>query len=529
MTGTRLRALTAALAIAMSAAACSSDSVAELGMAVSVYTSPGHDPYSSVSFLRLYAQSPSEGIVGDPVVVPYSPTGQAEIPLIPYGADRQIVVEGWTAGAGGSLGFLVSRGKSLYADVLSGVAQQTLPVLLARVNAFVSLSDSINRSVVQLVQGRVGHAIERTPRHELLVVGGGAVANATAAWWGPTGVSSLSKSVEIVDLTTNSVRQHADGMFFERAWHTVTALGTGQALIAGGYANINGTPQAINRVEVYNPGGPIQVLQNNLAKARAGHTATLVDEETFTVLFVGGDTDGQGTYELWNPVSGTLSLRDLPEGARPRGHHRATSFTLPGRKPPILITGGEDDQGMIASVMIYDVQTDTMFLHKESLSEARAQHAAVFVAARNYVYVAGGYTTTDRQTASAAIDVYDIGADDLFANQGFRLKTARGGIAAAAMSGNSVLLSGGTGTGGGALNSIEVIYEYLDPARGAFVIDVAPSNTDPSVGPPIPFLQGARFGQQAIFLDGGMALLIGGVSTEGGLSMPTDLTLYNPQ
>src|SRR5690606_3245762 len=92
-----------------------------------------------------------------------------------------------------------------------------------------------------------------------------------------------------------------------------------------------------------------------LAVPRAGHTATLIDDATRLVLFVGGDE--AGTWELWDPVGGSVpygGAKPLPDGLA-RRHHRATTFFLPGRaEPAVLITGGESPAFVHATAMLYD-------------------------------------------------------------------------------------------------------------------------------------------------------------------------------
>ena len=129
-----------------------------------------------------------------------------------------------------------------------------------------------------------------------------------------------------------------------------------------------------------------------------------------------------------------------------------------------------------------------------------------------------------RTAVSNAIDVYDTGKDTVKAMPGFNLKTPRGGHAAAKAFGNSVVFTGGTGPAGLPLNSIEVIYEYLDTEQGSYHIEVAESNVEGAGG--IPFIPIARTGSISVFTDGGMVLTVGGLA--GGAVLPTDVLLYNP-
>ncbi len=528
------KTLLAAALVAGATGACDSSQGSPLGLAIDLYAPAGQAPFQGVNYLRIWAED-DDGPVTTPKVVPYDGPGSVTLDNIPFGVGRSVVVEGWQGQAPPPEGVVVSRGRSARARVDQGGEAQTLPLMFAKVNAFAPLTNADSRLPSSLASGRVGHTITRSAFGDLFVIGGGTVGDASASWWNAQGFSALSKSVEAIHEATGAVRQLAQGIFYERAWHTTTALYTGQLLVAGGYSTISGSRQAISQVEVYNPQQDrFDVLAAQLAVARAGHTATLIDESSFTILFVGGDPDtaATGTYEIWNPVSGTISVRDLPDGTL-RRHHTATLFRIPGRQTDsVLIAGGESPSGPLNSALVYDIATDTMTLVPGGLSVAKTQATATWVPARNFIYVAGGFTSQDRTQVTGTIDVYDVGTQKFFTNPGFTLRTPRAAQAAAPLRGNAVLLSGGLGANRTALNSVEVIYEYLDPAQGAFVIDVAQSNADPSNGDPlIPYLSSARFGQRVLTLESGMALLVGGVGVDGQgtTTNPTDLTVYNPQ
>ena len=80
---------------------------------------------------------------------------------------------------------------------------------------------------------------------------------------------------------------------------------------------------------------------------------------------------------------------------------------------------------------------------------------------------------------------------------------------------------GGTGQRFGS-RQLEIVYEYMDPNQGAFVImSEFKSGTSDRTLP-----SGARTGTQSVFTDSGMVLTLGGVGAAGDL--PTDLLLFNP-
>ncbi len=508
-------------------AGCGDDDQGELGIAVQLVQLPGADAFAGVSFVRVSVEADGKSVGPVKQSTFNAEGGSVSLDGIPFGEGRQVVVEGWSATADGELGFLVSRGRSAPVTVNQGDKSTDVNVLIAPVNQFHSMTSFLDGNTQALAQGRVGHTVTKTARGEVLVIGGGTIESAESAWWGPEGFTSFSKSVEVISERDQHISLHPQGMYFGRAWHTATPLSTGQVFLSGGYTNLNGQNQPLKRVEVYNPGlaNSIDVIKYDMQVPRWGHTATLIEENSFTVLFVGGDDEGaaQGTFEIWNPYSGTIAFGQLPDNTM-RRHHEATLFEVPGRGPAVLISGGESSTGPLDSILVYDVTKNNMIVHPGKMATPRTQHTGVWVEGRNFVYLAGGYTSLDRQQASDAIDVYNIVENTVGAQPGFSLNVARGGHSAVKAFGNSVVFMGGTGQGGSTLDSLEIVYEYMDPNQGAYVIKVGQSSNQ---GPVIvPFLPGARTGTQSVFTDAGMVLTLGGIGAAGDL--PTDLLLFNP-
>jgi hypothetical protein len=355
------------------------------------------------------------------------------------------------------------------------------------------------------------------------VTGGGTIVDAGASWWNGAGFASYTKTVEAVELGTMTVSGRKD-LVLPRAWHTGTALSSGQVILAGGY-DASGTPTTA--VELYNPPA-ISVQQQVLspmAKARAGHTATLIDDSERLLLFVGGDVEG--TWELWDPVAGSHGAQPLPDG-KPRAHHQATAYTTGADAAlQVLVTGGENDTEVLATSLVYDAQQeDVIVIAKPMPGGPRTQHAAVWVPERSFIYVTGGFTERDRSVATASIDVFGT-SDTTFRddNAGFALGTARGGHEAVLLPDNVVFMAGGLGAAPTVpLGTVEVIHEFVDAQTLTLRIAVASSAPGS-----VPFLPEDRIGARSIALPNGMALLVGG-ATEGGtgFAMVSDLWLYNP-
>ena len=121
---------------------------------------------------------------------------------------------------------------------------------------------------------------------------------------------------------------------------TLTLLADGNALMAGGIDNCSGT--ITNTAEIFTPPNEFfTMLAAPMMEARAGHTATLLDDDT--VLIAGGIENLNGvmtavnTAEIYDPISQTFSPVLAPMVA-PRVGHTAT-LLKDGR---VLLAGGNN-------------------------------------------------------------------------------------------------------------------------------------------------------------------------------------------
>ncbi|MCC6622666.1 MAG: hypothetical protein IT385_15495 [Deltaproteobacteria bacterium] len=525
---------------ALGIGACGDDSegASPDGMFVHLYGASGaHDPFTGVGWVRLVMSG--DGMAAPYAnLVPYAPGGSATLDAVPFsgpGQKRTLVVEGW-ADAGGQPGFVISRGRATPLEVRSGAEPQDLDVLMARVNSFLPLISSASKNPQQLAQGRVAHAVAHTAA-EIVVMGGGTIAQPSSTWWTGAGFAQVIDTVEAIRLDTMEVEARP-AMKLARAWHTASQLSSGQVIIAGGFG-ADGNPTGA--CELYNPPGvlegrPLDLLP--LAVPRAGHTATLLDEATRLILFVGGDAGG--TWELWDPTNGSQGAQPLPDSL-PRRHATATKFFLPNRsEPAVLVAGGETTTTVHSTAMLFDSVAKAMVPVSEAMpGGARTQHTAVWVPGRQFVYLAGGFTSVQRSGVTSAIDVFNIAERPprfIAGNSGFRMRTARGGHDAVLLPDNVVVMVGGAGdepagTGIRPLGSLEVVHEFIDTVDFTLRIEVASSWNPTGVGQ-VPFLPADRLGHRTVALDSGMALVIGGATIDGGsggFRLVRELSLYNPQ
>lgn len=209
-----------------------------------------------------------------------------------------------------------------------------------------------------------------------------------------------------------------------------------------------------------------------LSVARADHEMTLLNDGR--VLISGGweqptswlDADPSFTAEIYNPE--TQSTQMLPNMHGARGWHTATLL----KNGNVLIVGGYSAFGSSATAEVFNVETGTFVLYKESMGEGRGGHTATLLE-DGKVLIVGGFNSVNKATATA--EIFDPN-DGVFAKIHEPLNHARGSHAAIRLQNGKVLI-----TGGGALtlmsdspsqsldtSSILSVGEVFDPSEKSF-------------------------------------------------------------
>jgi len=187
------------------------------------------------------------------------------------------------------------------------------------------------------------------------------------------------------------------------AMHTATLLPNGDVLIAGGM-DADGKPQAL--VELYNPVTGKFTPTGSMNLARREHRATLL--QNGQVLITGG-LDAQervlAIAELYDPATGKFALTTeaFPQTGTTMTdvRYEKTASILPNGQ--VLIAGGEDVDGVLATAELYDPAHGSftciggrsggpLSLCKPSMIDFRIYAVAVPLA-DGQVLIAGGYNT----------------------------------------------------------------------------------------------------------------------------------------
>jgi len=206
-----------------------------------------------------------------------------------------------------------------------------------------------------------------------------------------------------------------------RKFHTATLLNDGRVLIVGGEDAAN---QILDTVEVYDPdthsfspGPPLSSVAGhdpNLPNvfARSHHTATRLANGS--VLIAGGEYADPGTGNRKpHPsgvvfVPGTISISGSDEWSfdfriTARTQHQAVRVTPGGAERVVLIggRGGPNAADPLDSVEV--ITSNGTLVVSGTLSEPRAQHAAVALDERRVLVAGGAAATVSGATAGAEV------------------------------------------------------------------------------------------------------------------------------
>ena len=241
----------------------------------------------------------------------------------------------------------------------------------------------------------------------------------------PLNGNQLVQALASAELFNPSTNQFSltGSMNSGRAGHTATLLANNSVLVAGGETQ-NTAPTYLASGEVYNPvNGQWSAAANSMAMARFGHSATLLRNGEVllagTILPFLSQSCGSvpcTTAELYNPSSNSFSTTGALNGAR--YDHSAVQL-IDGR---VLVAGGCCGSGgaALTSSETYDAGTAT-WTTRASLGVARSNQAAV-VLQDGRVWVAGGVSSAQTEYFAVQSPISDFASFNL--PQAFGASTA---------------------------------------------------------------------------------------------------------
>jgi WD40 repeat protein len=237
-------------------------------------------------------------------------------------------------------------------------------------------------------------------------------------------------SIHIGSITQSTI------MNVPRAGHSATLLTNGQVLIAGGCIVRGCENQLTPTAELYDPKQHTFTLTGNLAVARVGHRAILLDSGEVLILGGWAGDAATATAEFYDGESDTFNYAG--EMLEPRDGFTATLL----HDGQILITGGYNGaMKRLSSAELFDPATGTS-VSIAPMSEPRMAHSASLLPDGRVLLVGGN---SGRGKVLSSTEIFDP-TTRRFTNVG-NLSTARHKHGAVTLDNGDVLIIGGSGAG----------------------------------------------------------------------------------
>jgi hypothetical protein len=186
--------------------------------------------------------------------------------------------------------------------------------------------------------------------------------------------------------------------------------------------------------------------------------------------------------EVYDPAAGMFSVTGQMNAPR-----RVTTATLLNNGM-VLVAGGYNDSGTVASAELYDPTTGAFTL-TGSMNQPRSYHTSTLLP-NGMVLIAGGHNPANGLVVPlAGAELYDPTTGTFTQTQSMNF--ARYDYTAALLSNGNVLMAGGFGTTG-VLSSAEL----FQPSTGTFTLTGS--------------LNAPRSNQHTAILKNGMVLVVGG-------------------
>ncbi len=243
--------------------------------------------------------------------------------------------------------------------------------------------------------------------------------------------STLS-SAELYDPSTGIWRS-TGSLAVSRYQHTASLLPSGKVLVAGGINSIDATNTFLESAELFDPTTGMWQAAGTLHTWRAEHTATLLPSGE--ILVVGGvnSVGCLASVEVFDPITGGI-WQGTGDLATPRRFHTAT--LLPQGK--VLVAGGEGaNYSPLSSAELFDPSTQAWQSTGE-LAIQRSEHTATLLPSGK-VLVAGGRRTNPLSD----VEVYDP-STETWSKTG-SLATPRNNHTATLLPSGRILVAGGWG------------------------------------------------------------------------------------
>ena len=313
--------------------------------------------------------------------------------------------------------------------------------------------------------------------------------------------SNLARTADVFEPVGNTFTVAATQLMAPRAYHPAVDLGSGRAMLIGGFDNV----LAMRSTEVFTYATRAFVAGPNLLEPRDGHAAVTLRDGR--VLVTGGvewvpQTPPANalafystTAEIWDPVTNAFRATTGAPIARRYGH---TLTLLPDGR--VLVVGGLRPTAPY-SAEIFDPATETFTATTAPPSQHRAFHAATVLDAEGRVLLSDG--------GNAILEIFDP-ATGRFTRTGGASFAFRTSATASLLPGGNVLLAGG-------------LDDRLNPpvALSAMDLYVPDAGLYGRVYRPYTAFPEGRYGHTATTLADGRVLFAGGFGIASSDSLDT--------
>lgn len=237
-------------------------------------------------------------------------------------------------------------------------------------------------------------------------------------------------TAELYDSTTGTWSYTGD-LNEARRMHTTVLLNDGRVLVAGGVDGPQGNN--IASAELYNPSTGTWSYTGSLNIARQEGVGILLPNGK--VLITGGDAGScscpTNSVELYDPLTGMWSNA----ASMPYSSSLAHSLTLL-QNGKVLLAGGRNLNGFLATAAIYDPTTDT-WISVSPMLESRGVHTAALLQDGRVIVIGGANSSGTLSTT----EIYDPVTNSW--SMGSSLQQARAYHVMVELPNNTLLASGG--------------------------------------------------------------------------------------
>ena len=305
----------------------------------------------------------------------------------------KVLITGWNQQAelyDPSTGAFTSAGNTVYSHTWRSTA-----TLLS--NGKVLIAGGQNaETYAEIYDGsfnQTGNLYYKHSAHTATLLQSGKVLIAAGQYDNPDYSITRHNLAEIYD-PTSGASTSTGSLYQARAGHTATLLQNGKVLIAGGLDN---NTNSLKSAELYDPTSGAFTSTGDMKESRYGHTATLLSSGK--VLIAGGST---GNAELYDPTSGTFSYATHSMMIPARIDHTGTLLS----DGKVLLAGGFAGWGgkVTNSAEIYDPITDS-FSYTSYMNSPRQEFAASLLTDGRVLLVGGWDGSTEVSSADLCIAI----------------------------------------------------------------------------------------------------------------------------